>query len=158
MFKKDSYIIYKGDVCKVKDIIENYYDETDYYVLMPLKDESMTIKIPINNESIKNIVSKEEAINIIKSFKSTELIDLSNEKNAEHVYIDLLNDSTHKSLVKIIKTTYVRNQARINNNKKISEKDDNYFRKAEKRLYEELAVSLDKSVDEIRSEIIECCK
>ena len=44
-----------------------------------------------------------------------------------HFFTQLLNTDNHENLVKIIKTTYLRNENRINNKKKISDKDDKYF-------------------------------
>ena len=57
------------------------------------------------------------------------------EKQIEQTYKELMKSGTHEDLVKIIKTTYLRNQMRILNNKKISEKDDEYFKRAEKYLW-----------------------
>ena len=59
-----------------------------------------------------------------------------------------------KELIKIIKTTYERNNNRLLNNKKISEKDDTYFKLAEKYLYNELAISLNTTSEEIKNYII----
>ena len=48
----------------------------------------------------------------------------------------------------------IRNEARLNEKKKISEKDTKYFDLAEKYLYNELAISLNKSFDETKKYII----
>ena len=45
-----------------------------------------------------------------------------------------------EDLIKIIKTAYIRNDNRLKNNKKISDKDKTYFEKAEEYLYNELSI------------------
>ena len=61
-----------------------------------------------------------------------------------------MQSGTHEDLIKIIKTTYLRNEKRINDNKKISEIDDTYFKKAEKYLYNEFSVVLNKTFEETK--------
>ena len=70
-----------------------------------------------------------------------------------HFFTQLLNTDTHENLVKIIKTTYLRNENRINNKKKISDKDDKYFNLAEKYLYNKLSISLNETIENIKEYI-----
>lgn len=65
-----------------------------------------------------------------------------------------MKSGTHEDLVKIIKTSYLRNQIRILNNKRISEIDDEYFRRAEKYLYEEIGTVLNLSFENTKEYII----
>ena len=51
---KNKYIIYKRDVCKITDILSKYYHDMDYYLLQPVSDNTLTIKVPVNNKDIKN--------------------------------------------------------------------------------------------------------
>ena len=119
----------------------------------------MTISIPFNykKEDVRNLISKEEALKIISTIPNIDIIDIENEKNIEAIYKDLLFRGTYEDLIKVIKTTYSRNQERINNKKHISEKDDTYFKKAEKLLYNEFSVSLNKSFEEVKNYIINYC-
>ena len=48
----------------------------------------------------------------------------------------------------------MRNNERINNKKKISEKDDNYFNLSEKYLYSEFAIALGISYDDVKDYVI----
>lgn len=72
----------------------------------------------------------------------------------ENIYKTLMSSGTHKDLIKIIKTTYLRNEKRLNDNKKISEIDDSYFRTAEKFLYNEFSIVLNKTYDETKDYVI----
>ena len=65
-----------------------------------------------------------------------------------------MTSNTHENLIKIIKTTYLRNKERIDNNKKTTDKDTYYFNLAEKYLYEEFGIVLNKTFDEVKEYII----
>lgn len=153
MYKIGDYLVYKHDVCIVKDIKDTTY------VISPIDDKSLIINTPIDNQMnfIRDVISKEYANTLIEEIKNIKPLDNIDEKNLELKYKELLQDYSHENLVKIIKTTYIRNEIRLNNNKKISEKDHNYFSLAEKYLYNELAISLNKTVEEIKELIIRKC-
>lgn len=118
MYKKDDYVIYKHDICKIKDIKENKITGKTYYVMTPIDDDSLIIDTPIENKIgfLRDIISKENAEILIN--KISQPIDNTNNKNIESQYRELLNTGTHENLIKIIKTTYLRNENRINNKKK----------------------------------------
>lgn len=82
-----------------------------------------------------------------------EILNMEN-KLLENEYKKLLSDENHESLIKIIKTTYLRNKARVDSKKKVSEKDEYYFKLAEKYLYNELSVVLGMSYDKTKEYII----
>ena len=149
MYKIGDYIIYLKDVCQVLDIKEKYMNDMDYYVLTPVNDNSLKLNIPINNKSLRNLISKEKIEEIINNILNIEIIK-DDDKTIENTYKNLLSSATHEDLIKIIKTSYLRNQKRINNKKKISDKDKNYFELAEKYLYNEFSIVLGLSFDETR--------
>lgn len=104
---------------------------------------------------LRNVISKEEVLNLISKISSIDVIEIP-DKNYENEYKRLLGVSSLENLVKIIKTTYMRNDHRLQNKKKISETDDIYFKRAEKQLYSELSVSLGLTYDETKDYIINC--
>ena len=83
-------------------------------------------------------------------------MDISS-KTLDNEYKELYQSEKLEDLVKIIKTTFLRNKLR-KDNKKISEKDNEWFNKAEKLLYNELSISFDKTYDEIIEKLSEMCK
>lgn len=148
MYKIGDYIVYKRDVCKIKDIKDSNY------VLNPIDDETLTIRLPQSNNLIRQIISKKESEELIKKIPNIDIIKV-NDKLLENEYKNLLNSGKLEDLVKIIKTTYLRNEDRINNRKKIGEKEDNYFKKSEKLLYNEISISLNLSYEETKKYIKE---
>lgn len=153
MYKIGDYVVHLKEVCKIIDIKEKYIKNVDYYILEPLSDPSLKVKIPTNNNAIRNLITLEEVNNIIDNIVNIEPLDIDN-KNIEMEYKKLLLNPTHKDLIKIIKTTYLRNKQRIDSKRKISDKDKSYFEQAEKYLYTEFSVVLKKTFDETKAYVI----
>lgn len=141
------YIVYRKETCK---IIEK---EDGYYRLVPVNDTSIKYKVPIDSNFLKKVITKEEIDRLLLEIPEINTIDLG-EKQIEQEYKELMKSGTHEDLVKIIKTSYLRNQIRILNNKRISEIDDEYFKRAEKYLYEEIGVVLNLSFENTKEYII----
>ena len=141
------YIVYRKETCK---IIEK---EDGYYRLVPVNDTSIKYKVPVDSNFLKKVITKEEIDRLLLEIPEINTIDLG-EKQIEQEYKELMKSGTHEDLVKIIKTSYLRNQIRILNNKRISEIDDEYYRRAEKYLYEEIGIVLNLSFENTKEYII----
>lgn len=151
MYKENDYVIYGKQVCRVEKIEKK--DELEYYILRPVKDESLKIQIPTTTDKIRNIISKKDIEKLIEKIPEIELID-TDKKYLEATYRQLLQNGTHEDLIRIIKTTYLNNQERIANKKKLIETDKNYFELAEECLYEEFSIALGKDIDATRNYVI----
>ncbi len=155
MYKVGDYLVYKKDVCKVVNIIDNILDNVKYYVLSPIDDESLKVDVPVDNRCgfIRNLISREELEDIIDDIPNVKVIENS-DRLIEGTYKELLKNGTHRSLISIIKTTYLRNQNRKNSKKKLSEKDEYYFNKAEKYLYTEFGIVLGMNYEDTKEYVI----
>ena len=157
MYNIGDFVVYKKDVCKVIDYKKKHIKDIDYYELVPILDNTLKIIVPVNSGFIRSILSREEAEDVIDMIPDVDVIEV-NDKLIENEYKRLLHDGGYEGLVKIIKTTYLRNEDRINNKRKISEKDDNYFNLSEKYLYSEFSVSLGMEYDEVKKYVIDRVK
>lgn len=155
MYKINDYLVYGKDVCKVHDIEEKKFNNEDYYLLRPIKNEDLKISAPVSDKAgkIRDLITKEEIEELIQKIPTISIIE-TEDKFIENEYKKLASSGTHEDLIKIIKTTYLRNKERLDNNKKIAEKDKNYFELAEEYLYTEFSVVLDKTIDETRDYVI----
>lgn len=153
MFKKGDLLVYKKEVCKIEEIKEKYLRDMDYYILTPITDKTLKIQIPTNSNAIRNLISKERVEEIIHSIPTIEVIKTES-KTLENDYKQLMQNGTHEDLIKIIKTTYLRNKERLDNNKKTTDKDNYYFNQAELYLYNEFSVVLNLSYEETKNYII----
>ena len=153
MHKINDYIIYKREVCKINDILPKFFKDNDYYLLSPLSDNTLTIKVPVNNKEIRSLITKKEIDTIINEIPNIEPAQ-SDTKSLEGIYKELLSTGLHTDLIKIIKTTYLRNKERIDNNKKTTDKDNYYFNLAEKYLYQEFQIVLNLTYDKTKEYVI----
>ena len=155
MYKVGDYVVYKKDVCLIKEIKTNKLNNKEYYLLIPVSDDSLKIDVPVDNEqsSIRNLTTKKEIKDLIKKIPIIEVINVNN-KLLENEYKELLKEGSFESLIKIIKTTYLRNKERLDNNKKKGDKDDYYFNLAEKYLYTEFSIVLKMNFEETKDYVI----
>lgn len=151
MYQVNDYIVYKRNVCKIVDIKDN--NNLKYYVLCPLDDSSLKIQIPINTSIVRPIITEEEMVKLLKIMPSVSTIDVD-DKLIEIEYKKLMASDDILDLVKIIKTTYLKNQERLSKNRKVRDKDVYYFNKAERCLYNEFSLVLNKNYDETKNYVI----
>lgn len=156
MFKIGGHVVYKRNVCVIKDIKLNKFTNKECYILIPIDDDSLKITIPVElgDCEIRNIISKEEVESIISNIPNIDTLEVINEKNIENEYKKCLDEFSHENLIKIIKTTYLRNKSRIDAKKKISDKDDMYFKMAEKLLYTEFSLALNMNYDDTKEYVV----
>lgn len=156
MFNVGDYVVYKRDVCKIKEIKKNGFNSKDYYVLIPIDDNTLIIDVPMDNKSdlLRPIIEKNEVENIINSIVNIPIIKVDN-KLIENEYKQLLNSGKHEDLIKVIKTTYLRNKERTDMGKKIGNKDDLYFKRAEQLLYNEFSIALNMNYDDTKKYVID---
>jgi len=155
MFKMGEYVVYKRNVCVIKDIKLNKFTNKECYILISIDDSlKITIPIELGDCEIRNIISKEEVESIISNIPNIDTLEVINEKNIENEYKKCLDEFSHENLIKIIKTTYLRNKSRIDSKKKISDKDDMYFKVAEKLLYTEFSLVLNMSYDDTKDYVV----
>jgi len=153
MFNIGDYVVHKKTICKIIEIKENYFKGSDYYILKSLKDDTLKISVPVDSNILRRPLSKEEVEEMIDNIPNIEPI-VSNDRFIENEYRELLNNNNHEDLIRIIKTTYLRNKERLDNNKKISSKDNEFFELAENYLYNEFAIALGLSFDETKEYVI----
>lgn len=156
MYKINDIVMYKKDVCRIKDIKTNSINGNEYYVMVPLTDESLIIDTPVENRLgyIKDLISLEEVNKLISEIPNLEPFENLDDKNIEMYYKHAIYNGNHRDLIRVIKSSYIRNDNRLKNNKKISEKDDKYFKLAEKYLYTEFASVLNISFEEVKEYIL----
>lgn len=156
MLESGQIIMYRRDVCTVKEVVKDYREGNDYYKLAPFYDESLMIHAPVEavDSSSRQLLSREEIEDLIGRMPAIECVT-TDDRTLENVYKELYHSEKHEDLIRIIKTAYMRGEKKIEKGQKRSERDKEYFRKAEKALYNELAVVLGKSVPETRDYVVE---
>jgi len=165
MFEIGDYIIYGSQgVCKVENIgpmnMGGIKTERLYYTLLPIYISGSKVYTPIDNEKVilRAVISKDEAMQLLKEIPKLEQIDVTDEKSREQLYKDALASCDCRELVKIIKTLYLRKKERLEDGKKVTAVDERYFKMAEDSLYGELAIALGMERDEVETYITDFLK
>lgn len=152
MFQVGEIVVHKRDICKVTEIINNFRPDEDFYTLVPLDDGSLVIHTPVLDKRglIRSVISREAAEILIQEIPKIEDVKFDDDRMLESSYVTLVNSGRHGDLIKIIKTTYLRKEAKETIGKKVGEKDKSYFKLAEKLLYSELAIALGMTYQETK--------
>lgn len=165
MFEKGRYIVYgTTGVCEIEDItspdIQGAVKGRLYYVLSPCFQKGNRIFTPVDNEkvSIRAVMTREEADALVDEIpKIQELWDQDDKQREQH-YRTAIKSGDPREWIRIIKTSYGRQQERKAQGKKVTTVDERYFHAAEEHLYSELAISLGIPREEVKAYIQERVK
>ncbi len=160
MYEVNDYIVYGlTGVCKIEDIAKDEIsnNETEYYVLTPLNNDNLTIKVPVDNKkiSMRPIISKDDIESLIASMPETETIWSDDERQRSASFKAALKSGKNKELIKIIRTLHLEREARAEVGKKLTKTDEEIMNTAERHLNQEFAIALDISPDEVMPYILE---
>lgn len=162
MYKIGDYIVKNGNgVCKVENVMNLDMTGIDrnrlYYMLVPINDENEKIYVPVDSsaQQLRKVMSMEDAYDLIDKISAVQEISISNDKLREQKYKEIIKDFEPGSLLRIIKTIYLRKQQRIEQGKKSTAVDEHYLTLAEKLLFSELCLALKKDKEEVHNLIVE---
>lgn len=160
MFEIGEYVVCgsKG-VCVVENITTLDISGVDkrriYYILKPKYQAGSTVYVPVDSssESMRRVLSREEAQQLIDAIPKLPLIDIANDKPSEQTYKECMRTNSCEEWVRIIKTIYLRKQKRIQAGRKVTAVDAKYFHLAEESLYGELAIALGLNREDVEAYI-----
>ena len=151
MYKINDVVVYRRDVCRIADIKVSERTGENCYVLVPYgnTDDSVTMQVPVSNKAghLRDLVTREKIDELIVNAPDIETLE-SKPANMKSQYAALMKGDSLEDLICIIKTSYLRNDERQKNHKKLASIDAEYLDKAEKLLYTELSVALGMSYEE----------
>lgn len=151
-------------VCTVEDIttldISGIDKAKKYYILKPKYVTASTVYVPVDTAatSMRTILTKEEAEDLIQSIPEIEPLEIKNEKLIEQDYKACMKSNQCSEWVRLIKTIYLRRQKRFQAGRKETAVDSKFCRIAEDNLYGELAVALDMERSEVSKYIADRLK
>jgi Transcriptional regulators, similar to M. xanthus CarD len=155
MFKVDDYVVYSTvGVCRIIDIRKEKHvcsNETEYYILQPAYDKSITIKTPTNNSRVlmRKVITQDDALALIATMSKGKTVWMHNCKQRSEFFKAALRTGRSEELLKIIKMVYLEEKVRTAAGKKVLKVDSDIMKIAEKQLYEEFAIALNLSPDEV---------
>ena len=158
MFKVNDYVIYKSTgVYKIVDIVKEdiHGIDIEYYVIQPVYGNNLTIKAPVKTAqtTMRKTMTKEDVLSLIATMPEQETIWIEDDRQRNEYFKDTLKNGNSEEWVKLIKTLYLEKQKKSDAGKKLMKTDEQIMKAAEKNLYEEFAVALNISPDEVVSYI-----
>ena len=154
MYKINDIVVYKRDVCRVKETVVSERTGEHCYILVPFNDESGMTKmiVPVANAGghLRDLLTEEELEDLLSRAPAIETL-ADKQANMKSQYVALLRSDSLEDLICIIKTSYLRNKTRLDNHKKLAAIDGEYLQKAENYLFKEMSVAMGKSIDECRA-------
>ncbi len=151
MYNIGDIVVYRRDVCKVTAKKKSDFTGEMCYVLVPYNsaDNSVTMQVPVSNKAghLRDLVTKEQIKELIQNTPDIETL-ISKPANMKSQYATLMKGDSLEDLVCIIKTSYLRNDERLKNHKKLASIDAEYLDKAEKLLYSEISVAMNMTYEE----------
>lgn len=154
MFAIGDYVVHGNNgVCKVEDIqTMDGAGQTKrmYYMLIPVYSAGSKVFVPTDSEKVvtRSVMTRSEAQQLMEEWDKIETFWIDNDKKREEIYKEALRSCDSRQWVKLIKTSYQRNQARLKRGKKATTSDERYLHMAEENLFGELAIPLEMTRDE----------
>ena len=162
MFKINDYVVYGSmGVHKITDIQKAdraFSDESGcYYVLHPVYNDNITIKIPVRKQNVflRSVITQDDVLSLIASMPEKEIIAIEDERQRYYMLKTALKTGNNEERIKIIKTLYLEKKKKIAVNKKLTKLDEDIINTAEKQLHEEFAIALNITPDEVLPYILE---
>lgn len=154
MYKVNDIVVYRRDVCKIVGKHRSDFTGEMCYDLVPYlkQDGSVKMQVPVSNKAgnLRDLITEDEIRELIISAPDIRTLE-NKPANMKSQYAALLKGNNIQDLICIIKTSYGRNKARMEQHKKLASIDDEYLQKAENYLYQEISVALGKTYEEAKA-------
>lgn len=159
MFKVGDHIVYgNSGVCKLLSIgphqIEGFDPERLYYALEPVHSNGV-IYAPLDTKvQMRLVLSFEAARTVINSFSINPIQSLEQQELVpKNLYESLIESGDPLQLADAIKIIYIKNSVTDEVVRKMGGIDLRYLKIAEERLFSELSVSLNSSIEEVKEQV-----
>ncbi|MCD8381213.1 MAG: CarD family transcriptional regulator [Lachnospiraceae bacterium] len=135
-------------VCKVEHIgpvdVKLDKSQRSFYRLAPVYDPKSRLFVPVDGDNfdLRPVMTKQSAEELVRQIPQMEPVLITNEKDREKVFKELLHTGDHRDTIRVIKTIYKRRQDRMRAGKKNMSMDEKYLGIARERLNGELAIAL----------------
>lgn len=147
MLKVNDYVRYgaKGvfQIVEIQKRRNKDNKKSNWFVLYNNCDGVDTkIVTPADNPTLRKIMSKEEALDLIRKMEDMEIIWDNNKRTRDETFHEILASSDMNKMAQLMKSIYFTRYEKLQEGKDISQRDKDVYNNAEKLLFEELSISL----------------
>ncbi|RKJ49569.1 hypothetical protein D7X25_19490 [bacterium 1XD42-8] len=156
MLKIGEYTMYSWyGACKVEDVREISKEDGKkmYYIFKPHNDKKATVMVPVDNERMREIISKEEAETLLKSIDELPLNWVENSRIRDELYMEILREGDTKRVLQLLKTLLLKKEEVKDAKGKMNMRDNRILTNTEKYLFSELSISLNVELEVIREQV-----
>lgn len=158
MFHIGDVIIYsEHGLCEIEDICDKTISDVTrtYYVMHPLGDSKLTISTPVDSDKVVmlELLSREDAMKIIDSFKQPGAKWIEDMRQRNMKYNKMVKSGNSGDIAGIANTLIRKERELSQNGRKLYDQDRKLLSTIQNILFNELAVSLETTVEEIKSRI-----
>ena len=146
MFEKGHVFVYGATgVCRVEDIKICDYGtgKKEYYILQPVFDLRSSLSVPVDSpvfsSRAREILSKEEVLEIIDSLPDSDSEWIRDEKERLEAFKSLLDSGICKNTAILVRSLYLHKKDLLSKGKKLRSSDEALMQRAEKLLFGEFA-------------------
>ncbi|MBQ4343915.1 MAG: hypothetical protein IJC38_08495 [Erysipelotrichaceae bacterium] len=161
MYSENEVVVYRKDMYRIKEIKRDNTGSVSCYLLVPYEndDGSLRVQVPATNKKgyLRKVSTKDEIESLISRISEIPVLD-GTSRVIENEVRKILKKPSLDDLVCIIKTTYLRNQERLESNKKTNAAENAFFKETEKLLYQEMGVVLNLTCEQVKEYIIQKIK
>ncbi|MEG2349159.1 MAG: CarD family transcriptional regulator [Hungatella sp.] len=145
MYQINDVIVYGcSEVCSIKDIGVPDFIETgeEYYYLQPVCNEATTLYVKIANskKTMRDILSKEEATELLYDGSKINALYDKNDKVREREYSSIIRSCECIQWMEMLKGITTEKLRRAAQGKKLSMNDEQYMKKVENSLAAEFSI------------------
>ena len=159
MMQKGDFVVHKsGKVCQIDaaETMDLTGSPKMYFVLIPVRDKTERIYVPAESAEVllRPAISREEAMELIKSIQSIEPLQIQNERQREQEYRSAFYTQNYVNMVRIAKDLHRRKEHRIAIGKTLPSRDAQMMTMVEKAFEEGISVALGVAPEEVKDIIV----
>ncbi len=158
MFNIGDLIIYSTHgVCRIDDICKKSYSNVsrEYYILYPVEDPDLKISVPVNSDRVVmlDIMDKEEAEKVLKFFEEPGIEWIEDAKVRNKKYTNIIKGGDRREIIKLASTLMLKQMETEHKKERMYNQDQKMLEDIQGNLFQELAASLETTVEKIIDKI-----
>jgi CarD family transcriptional regulator len=148
MIEKGSIIVYGNEICRVTDVVPMTLGKItrDYYVLNPVYDTKNTIYVPVDNQNLvakmRSLLSKKEIYAVIDAAQENKAKWIDDDRERNVSFREIIEQGDRREIIGMIAAIFEHKLEVEKQGKKLHSADEILLSRAEKLIYEEIALVL----------------
>lgn len=160
MTEKGTTIVYRNEICRVVDIKPMTLGKIsrEYYVLSPVYDTKNTIYVPADNQNLtakmRKLLTVDEIYAVIDTVQENKVVWIDDDRERNIKFKQVIEKGDSKEIIGMIAAIFEHKLEVEKQSKKLHSADEMLLERAEKVIYEEIALVLGIAKEDVVSFIM----